>query len=352
MDTHAIAIMKRARYPAISLRNRGSRTLALVTALSCAACVTVQLPRGDSVSSSGAPAPAAASRARADTLAASAAALLRAGDTTAAIAAYRLAMAADPTHAAAGSLITTLYDAGHTHAALALGAHYRQHGPRNPRALFRYGWALGYTWQVDKAEAVFRELIGIDSGGIYEGWGHGELAYLARARGNAAEAIRQMELAILARPDDQISRVGLATMLLDAGRPHEAIPLLELALSRDTLARGYGQLPAQLLLGSALAAVGDTIAGRALLARLEPRMRNFAPSRRMQLYLAQGRREDALSLAQQTPVISLYGGPEPNDRLLAPLLGEPRYEALLARSRASIDARRRELGLRAIVTAR
>lgn len=163
------------------------------------------------------PAPAVSS-ANPDSLVNAAVSQLRTGDTTGAIALYRAAIAIDPRHGAAGLLISTLYDAGRTREAVELGARYRRQGPRNPRALFRYGWVLGYLWEIDEAESVFRELIAMDSGGIYEAWGHGELAYMARARGNVDDAVRHMELAVRARPEDVISRVGLAHMLLNAGR--------------------------------------------------------------------------------------------------------------------------------------
>jgi hypothetical protein len=50
-------------------------------------------------------------------------------------------------------------------------------------------------------------------------------------------------------------------------------------------------------------------------------------------YLAvRGRHEEALELAQRTDSVPLYGAPDLRDGMLAPLAGEPRWTALLARS--------------------
>jgi Flp pilus assembly protein TadD len=127
------------------------------------------------------------------------------------------ALAADPTNGAAGLLITTLYQAGRIEEAYALGERYHREGPRNPRALFRYDWLLAFIGEVDRAEPLFRDLIALDKGGIYEAWGNGELAYLARARGDARGAVAFMERAVAARPADMISRVGRAQMMVEAG---------------------------------------------------------------------------------------------------------------------------------------
>ena len=280
-----------------------------------------------------------------DSLVATAAAQLREGDTSGAIATYRRAIAINPAHGSAGLLISALYEAGATREAVALGERYLRHGPRNPRALFRYGWVLGYVWEIDKAEAVFRELIAIDSGGIYEAWGHGELAYMARARGDADGAVRHMELAVRARPDDVISRVGLAHMLLNAGRAGEALPILTRELERDSLARGYGAIPAQMLLGWAYSQLRDSGSARVAFDRLRPRIAQLGSSRRMQFHALAGERAQALAVAATIPRVNLYGAPEINDNLVANLRGAAEYEALLRRSRGDVAERRRQLGL-------
>ena len=284
-----------------------------------------------------------------DSLVSRAALHLAAGDSAAAVAAYRRAIDVDPTHGAAGLLISLLDVRGQTAEAVALGESYYRHGPRNPRALFRYGWVLLSLWEQARADSLYRDLVRLDSAGIYSAWGHGELAYLARARGEADAAIQHMRTAVDNQPSDAISAVGLAQMLLNAGRANEALPILQRALARDTLARGYGQQPAQVLLAWALFQVGDSTAAHDVLTRFEPRVLRMSPTRRMQFYAVAGRIGEALAVAEQTRTIGLYGGPDPRDGMLAPLRGHPRYEALLARSRARVNATRAALGLRPIL---
>ena len=124
----------------------------------------------------------------ADEWAAVASQRLKDGDRDAAIEALQAAVKTDPAHGSAGLLITTLHQTGRIEEAYALGERYHREGPRNPRALFRYGWLLAFIGEVERAEVLFRDLVALDKGGIYEAWGNGELAYLARARGDARGA--------------------------------------------------------------------------------------------------------------------------------------------------------------------
>ncbi len=317
----------------------------LVFALFLAACT----PAGPRGRSSAPEMPAAVvpvangMTANADTLAAMALASARSGDTVTAIAHYRRALAIDPGHRSGGLYLTLLYDAGHTAEALSLGERYRREGPRNPVVLFRYGWALGYLWENARADSLFRELARLDRGGTYESWSHGELAYLSRARGDMAAAIPHVDDAVRARPADQVSRVGAATMLLDAGRAREALPILRREVDADSLARGYGVLPAMLLLASAYQEVGDSAAARAALERLRPRLAQMSVSVRLRFHAVAGELETASALANGVRTIGLYGSAEPGDRLYARLDGVPAFESLLSRSRADVNARRRSL---------
>lgn len=61
------------------------------------------------------------------------------------------AVKTDPAHGSAGLLITTLHQAGRIEEAYTLGERYRREGPRNPRALFRYGWLLAFIGEVERA---------------------------------------------------------------------------------------------------------------------------------------------------------------------------------------------------------
>lgn len=270
------------------------------------------------------------------------AALGAAGDREGQIAAYRSAVELEPYHAdAPGLLISALWDAGRTREAFALGERYRTDSIANPRALFRHGWNLLRLWEQERGIDLFRRLIGLDPGGVYESWGHGEIAYVHRARGNAAAAIAEMEAAVRARPADQVSNVGLAMMLLNAGQTDRARSILQRELARDSLARGYGQIPAQMLLGWAHMQLGDSAGGIRILDQFASR-----DSTRMDaVHAIKGEREAALTRLERSGSINVYAGPDSRDMIYASLRRDPRYHALEARSRTRINDRRRELGL-------
>ena len=275
----------------------------------------------------------------ADELAAVASQRLKDDDRDAAIEALQAAVKTDPAHGSAGLLITTLHQAGRIEEAYALGERYRREGPRNPRALFRYGWLLAFIGEVERAESLYRDLVALNKGGIYEAWGNGELAYLARARGDARGAVAFMERAVAARPADMISRVGRAHMMVEA--------------------RGYGAVPATLVLGWAQRLAGDEAAAARWLDPLEAErfaaqanatvrqlgMEPMNAARQLAYLAVRGRREEALQLAARTPTLPLYGAPDPRDGMYASLVGAPEYEALLTRSRDAVDAERQRLGL-------
>jgi tetratricopeptide (TPR) repeat protein len=285
---------------------------------------------------------------------------LKEGERPQAIDALRAAVSLDPVHGAAGLLITTLHESGDVEEAFARGQRYHREGPRNPRALFRFGWLLAFIGEIDPAQALFRDLVVLDQGGLYEAWGNGELAHLERARGDARAAVSFMERAVAAQPGDMISRVGLAQMMVEAGQASAAVPLLEAELAAQPAARGYGGMPAALVLGWALRLLGHETTANRWLDALESTLLAARPDHaarqlgmepmqmlRQLAYLAvRGRHEEALELAQRTDRIALYGAPDPRDGMLAPLIGEPRWTALLTRSWDDIDAQRLRLGLR------
>jgi hypothetical protein len=169
-----------------------------------------------------------------------------------------------------------------------------------------------------------------------------------------------MERAVAAQPGDMISRVGLAQMMVEAGQASAAVPLLEAELAAQPAARGYGGMPAALVLGWALRLLGHETTANRWLDALESTLLAARPDHaarqlgmepmqmlRQLAYLAvRGRHEEALELAQRTDRIALYGAPDPRDGMLAPLIGEPRWTALLTRSWDDIDAQRLRLGLR------
>jgi len=291
-----------------------------------------------------------------DQLMATAQQQLRAGDRAGAIASLRSAVALDPTHCSAGLLITTLHQDDRVEEAYAIGDRYRREGPRNPRALFRFGWVLAFTGEITRAEALYRDLVVLDQGGIYEAWGNGELSYLARARGEPKLAVEHMRRAVAAKPDDVVSRVGLAQMMINAGAGagadpgavREAVPLLEAELAKNPAAVGYGGMPAPIVLGWAYRLLGDEAAAAKWFATLEAARAAGAwarePARELAFLAVSGRRDEALQLAARTPHILLYGAPDPHDRMFDSLVGAPEYEALLQRSRSKVDAERKRLG--------
>lgn len=182
---------------------------------------------------------------------------LRKGDRAGALDALQAAVTSDPAPAAAGLLITTLHQSGNIQDAYALGERYHREGPRNPRALFRYGWLLSFIGEIERAEAVSNDLVALDRGGTHEAWGNGELAFLACARGDAHGPAAFMERAVAARPTDTISKIGRAPMMVEAGEARAAAALLSAELAADHTARGYGGMPAALVLGWALRLMGD-----------------------------------------------------------------------------------------------
>lgn len=270
-----------------------------------------------------------------------------AGDTAAMISAYEYTLALDPDHEmAGGNLVSTLDATGRTRDALALGARYLKTTHRNRRLLFRYGWVLGYLWENRQAEEVFRRLIAMDPGGIYGAWGYGEIAYMRRARGDAAGAIEAMETAVRELPSDGISRVGLAHMLLNAGQFARAIPMLERELRNDPAARGYGSMPAALLLGWGYLQRGDTAVARQVLDPLEQSLRTANNNDRLiELLGIEGRVSEAVAIALRMPIPRLYGSATPQDNLRTPLFSDPQYAEVVAKSRDVVAARRISVGL-------
>ena len=273
---------------------------------------------------------------------------LREGRLDEALECLRAAVALDPGHGAAGLLITALHQADRIEEAYALGDLYWREGPRNPRALFRFGWILAFTGEIEQAQALYRDLVELDRGGIYEAWGHGELAYLARARGRPQQAVDFMRRALAARPEDTISRVGLAQMLVEAGDPGTAASLLEPELRRNPAALGYGAMPATLVLGWAHRRLGDEAAAGPWLASLEdrrvPGMGTSQPARELAFLAVRGSLDEALQLAERIPRIALYGAPDPHDGMYASLEGHPAYERLVQRSIDHVNVERARLG--------
>jgi len=218
----------------------------------------------------------------------------------------------------------------------------------------RLGWAYGFLWEQERAAQIFLRLASDSTSGVYRAWGHGELAYLARARGQLAEAVNHMERAVSAVPSDRISQLGLATMLLTAGDAARARPIIDRVMSIDSNSIGYGALPGRLLLGWAARDLGDSTLARGMFGEVERRiLTSVTPGNDqrpmlLKVYALQGRRADAVALIRQVselPRDNLYGGPDSHDGAIVSLRGVPEFEALQTKQRERVKARRRAIGL-------
>lgn len=278
-----------------------------------------------------------------------------AGRRTAVLADYEQVLALDSTHArVAPLLITEYYDAGRTREAVALGERLRVLQPRNFFAQFRLGWAYGYLWDQEKAQQVFNRMAEDSTAGRYRALGHGELAYLARARGDIPGAVSHMEQAERAAPADRLIQLGLATMLLTAGDAVRARPIVEAVLASDSNAVGFGAIPGRLLLGWAARDLGDTTLARRMFADVERTVMTSSGTGNEQrpmllkVYGLQSRRADAIALLRNLPQLprdNLYGGPDDHDITLMSLRGIPEFDALVSKERGRTNARRRVMQL-------
>ena len=281
-----------------------------------------------------------------------------AGQRAGALADYERVLALDSAHArVAPLLITEYYDAGRTREALALGERLRVLQPRNFFAQFRLGWAYGYLWDQEKAQQVFTRMAADSAAGRYRALGHGELAYLARARGDIAAAVSHMEQAVRAAPADRLIVLGLATMLLTAGDAARGRSLVEAVLAQDSNAVGFGAIPGRLLLGWAARDLSDTTVARRMFADVERIVMasstegNEQRPMLLKVYGLQGRRADAVVLLRNLPQLprdNLYGGPDDHDPTIASLRGIPEFDAVVAQERVRTNARRRAMRLSAL----
>lgn len=291
----------------------------------------------------------------ADSLVTAAGKAMARGDTAAAVAALRRALQCDSLNArAARTLVKYYVDAARYREAYALGEFIERVQPRNLLARFYYGWAPGYLFDTTRSRTIYDRLIADDPRGTYAAWSHGELAYVARAEGNFPAAIRHMVEGRREMPEDRYLPVGHATMLLAAGDAATAKAILDSALARDSLAIGFGGLPASLLQAWAARDLGDSSAASAALRRAEAQLRPRAERGDGQAlrYLAvaatlQGLRDTALVLLDKAVDANLrpYGGPQGLERegWWGRLLDDPRFKRVIARAVTRSEAIRRSM---------
>lgn len=224
--------------------------------------------------------------------------------------------------------------------------------PDSLGVLFNVGVTCGFLVALDCADSIFRRTVRIDPTFVY---GHGELAFLAQARGRLPEAVRHAEAAYRAAPDDDFAVSGLAQMLIPAGGAARAIALIEPRLAANRQARAYGGRSMLTLYGWALLTLGDSARATSVfdevLDWLDQRERAGQTSyqlyrERAAIHALQGRRGPALA-AMQTAFDRgwrLYGSWSLTDPMFASLANDPEAEVTIGRMRADIREMRRRLG--------
>lgn len=188
------------------------------------------------------------------------------------------------------------------------------------------------------------------------GIAHGELAFFAQAKGQQDEAVRQMEAAVLDKPDDPLNALGLAQMLIPAGHADRAKEIIEPVIAKNRDARAYGGRSGLTIYGWALWELGEReAAGRVfdeMLAKLAAREKAGETSYQLYREIAaihsvRGNRSEALRAARSAAGKGwhLYGSRDLPDPMFRNLAGDPEFEQLLDRMRADVDAMRRNVGL-------
>jgi tetratricopeptide (TPR) repeat protein len=225
--------------------------------------------------------------------------------------------------------------------------------PDSLEVLFDVGVTCGFLVELSCVESTFRRTVQLDPGFVY---GHGELGFLAEARGQLPEAIRHMEAAYAAAPADDFAVSGLAQMLIPAGQAARARELMKPRLAANRQARAYGGRSMLTLYGWALLQLGDTSGSNAafdeVLAQLTARERSGETTyqlyrERAAIQALHGERDAAVA-AMQTAFDRgwrLYGSWSLRDPMFASVVGEPAVTALVEKMRAEVRAARQRLGM-------
>lgn len=225
--------------------------------------------------------------------------------------------------------------------------------PDSLDVLFDVGVICGFLVELPCVDSVFHHAVALDPKFVE---GHGELAFLAQARGNLPEAIAHMEAAYAADSTSDFAVSGLAQMLIPAGQSARALQLMAPRLAKNREARAYGGRSMLTLYGWALLQQGDSAGAKAAFAeqlgRLRERERLGQTTyqlyrERAAIYALEQQRDSALA-SMQTAFDRgwrLYGSWSLSDPMFASVADDPATLALVARMRDDVRRMRDHLGL-------
>ena len=279
--------------------------------------------------------------------------LARARRYTEAAAAYARAMAAHPDSTSwAKRAVGSFWRAARYEEAYRWGQKVVAAAPTDREALFNLGVTCGFLLALDCLEASFTRAVALDSAYVL---GHGELGFLAQARGDLQAAVVHMERAYRVAPADDFAVSGLAQVLIPAGDPARALAIMEPRLNANRQARAYGGRSMLTLHGWALLELGDTVRARAafdeVLGWLAERERSGQTSyqlhrERAAIFALLGERDAALAAMERAfdQGWRLYGAATLTDPMFRTMRHLPAVQALVARMRADVEAQRRRLG--------
>ena len=225
--------------------------------------------------------------------------------------------------------------------------------PESLGVLFNLGVACGFLVELECVDSIFQRTLRINPAYVA---GHGELAFLAQARGDLQAAVRHMEAAHIVAPNDDLAVSGLAQMLIPGGDAARAKGLMEPRIAANRQSPAYGGRSMLTLYGWALLALGDTAGATSafdeVLGWLQERERAGQTTyqlyrERAAIHALRGEKEAATAAMQLAfdRGWRLYGSWSLPDPMFSSMMGDPEVEALLVRMRAEVCMMRQRLGL-------
>jgi tetratricopeptide (TPR) repeat protein len=225
--------------------------------------------------------------------------------------------------------------------------------PRSLDALFDVGVTCGFLVALKCVDSVFQRAIELDPSFVE---GHGELGFLAQARGQLTEAMRHMEAAYALAPQNDFAVSGLAQILIPAGQGKRARAVLEPRLAANRQARAYGGRSMLTLYAWALLEQSDTTAAYAAFEEVRGWLRSRERAgqttyqlyrERAAIYALRGERDSAIGAMQAAfdRGWRLYGSWSLTDPMFAGVVREPAVAALVERMRVTVRGMRQRLGM-------